>query len=143
MSKYCPNCGRQLPDVAMFCDHCGTRMPDLSQASFQEETQSVYYFADTMSEAAEEAIVRNESGEWSYWSTADAFHESARNVRRFSAKEEKRLRGDTERPRYVVSASGAIGQYFTDEDGGTVLEWVYLTRQEGDQDLPHDVDDLR
>ena len=27
MSKYCPNCGRELPDEAMFCDNCGTRIP--------------------------------------------------------------------------------------------------------------------
>ena len=33
MSKYCPNCGKQLPDEALFCDNCGIRMPDMNMPS--------------------------------------------------------------------------------------------------------------
>ena len=144
MSKYCPNCGRQLPDEAVFCDSCGTRMPDPAGMSFsvQQKPQSVYYHCDSMAEAAEEAVARNPEDVWRYWSER-SFMESEKAIRRFAEKEDRRLKNNPDRPHYVVSPGGAIGLYYQEEDGSLVLEWVYLTRRESEADLPDKVDDLR
>ena len=43
MSKYCPNCGTQLPDAALFCPKCGNaagqQQPPYAQASNDRQTQ--------------------------------------------------------------------------------------------------------
>lgn len=38
MSKYCPECGKQLPDDALFCDNCGTKMPDMGNKASSPKT---------------------------------------------------------------------------------------------------------
>ena len=39
--KYCPNCGAQLPDDAVFCSGCGTRLGAPPQ--YQQPQQPQYY----------------------------------------------------------------------------------------------------
>lgn len=40
MSKFCPNCGTELPDDAMFCGNCGTKLCDCN--TNHKETQQSY-----------------------------------------------------------------------------------------------------
>ena len=40
MSKFCPSCGKQLNDTAMFCEHCGTKLSAASQN--ETETNQVF-----------------------------------------------------------------------------------------------------
>ncbi|MCR5842071.1 MAG: zinc ribbon domain-containing protein [Bacteroidales bacterium] len=50
--KYCPNCGAQLPDNAMFCSACGARFgapqqpyqqPQYQQPQYQQPQKMTYW----------------------------------------------------------------------------------------------------
>ena len=140
MSKYCPECGRQLPDEAKFCDACGTKVRMLEpRESIPPRIQT---FA-AMKEAAEEAIARNVSGEWSYWDSEDLFNYDARKIRRFSEKEDRRLMDDNEGVVYLVSSKGAIGHAFPANDQfDAFVEWVFYTPDDGSKDLPGNMREL-
>lgn len=143
MSKFCPECGTELPDDALFCASCGCRMPDMSPAEeVSEPAINLNYTRFTeMVKAAETAIDRNGSGEWSYWDSPEIFDYSPGKLMKFCEKEDKRLTGDEDRPVYFVSVSGALGQVYT-EEGTEYLEWLFYTETEGPDELPKDVSEL-
>ena len=39
--KYCPNCGNQLNDEALFCEYCGAKQPVVQQSEPQPMPQSM------------------------------------------------------------------------------------------------------
>ena len=137
MTKFCPECGSKLPDDALFCDECGTKMPDM------DSTKSVGTFTKftKMKEAAEEAIRRNSKQYWSYWDSPKSFYTDTKKLLKFCEKEDKRL-SDEDRPVYVVSKNGAVGQIFIDEVQGKVLEWGFYTEEDTPDVLPSDPDEL-
>ncbi len=38
--RFCPNCGNQVSDKAIFCDQCGTRLPPVEEQPSPEPTQA-------------------------------------------------------------------------------------------------------
>lgn len=38
MAKYCANCGRELPDEAVYCPDCGKKFIPRTKADFQNQT---------------------------------------------------------------------------------------------------------
>ncbi len=52
--KYCPNCGKELPDEAAFCGECGCAMP-VAQAEVYAETAYPEGYAQTYAEGYPEA----------------------------------------------------------------------------------------
>ena len=66
MTKYCPTCGRALPDEARHCDFCGTRQP-ARNTDFSAGRHN-YISTRTFGAAVDIAAVRNHDPyrEWSY-----------------------------------------------------------------------------
>ena len=156
---FCDYCGMKLPDGSKCCIRCGAVLeedaaPEASPPAWaavpvtQLAPVPEVSFArlQTMSEAAELAIERNKAGDWSYWDSPRSFTESQRSLRRFCAKEDKRISGLDDYggiQYYVVSPEGALGQvYLDEEDNHAILEWVYFTPEEGQEVLPSFPDDI-
>ena len=140
MSKYCPECGRQLPDEAKICDGCGTKVRMLEP---QESSLPEIQIFVTMKEAAEAAIMRNRSGIWSHWDSADRFDYDAGRIRQFGEKEDRRLFDDDEGVVYLVSRHGAIGHAFPANDQfDGFAEWMFYTPEDSSDVLPGNMREL-
>ena len=130
MARYCSYCGKPLADNDLFCGYCGTKVTQKSQ----------YARTETMSQAYELAKQRNDT-DWSYWDSPTLFTYSPRKVEKFCIKEDKYLEKDPERPTYIVSPHGAIGQIYQ-EEGRTILEWIFYTETDGPMNLPQKYNQL-
>ena len=141
MTKYCPTCGRALPDEARHCDFCGTRQP-ARNTDFSAGRHN-YISTRTFGAAVDIAAVRNRDPyrEWSYRAAPDFFTWNLKKVKRFAGKADWRWAEDTVKPVYYVSPRGAIGQVY-EEDGIRYLEWCFYTREDGPQELPDSVPEL-
>ena len=137
---FCTQCGRELPEDALFCDACGTR---LKRDARREHIESERFMAfESMVRAAEAAEGLNEDEEWRYWDSRH-FDCDFRKVIRCCEKEDREMRDDPDRPVYYVSSGGAIGQKFQESwQGPAFFEWVFYTRRDDQDDLPQSLDEL-
>ena len=63
MSKYCPSCGKQLSDTAMFCEYCGTKL-NVEENTVQEDVSQVMPSVDENDdENSAASMLRNRSYE--------------------------------------------------------------------------------
>ncbi len=156
MSKYCPECGRKLPDEAKFCDACGTRISEfeLKQSTEVKHAESViiekrpieqspealrFMRFSKMAEAAEAAAERNAGEKWSYWDTPDNYSWSFKKLQKYSLKEDNRLEDLRENIVYFVSSGGAVGHLMMNiEDEEDTFEWIFYTENDNPGTLPSD-----
>ncbi|MBQ3706624.1 MAG: zinc ribbon domain-containing protein [Clostridia bacterium] len=132
-TRFCPACGAEIKDGYAFCEKCGEPVGRDGEVPKRADLTRV----PTMTIAANLAVERNPTGEWSYWDTPDVFTTGAKRLLRFSEKEDRRLASDPEGAYvYLVSPGGAIGHIFTDDGGERVLEWVYFTETDRPDTLP-------
>ncbi len=149
MNKFCPKCGKRLPENALFCDGCGTRMPDMEPAPAAEPVsvnpgEHPYAAFQTCTEAAEWAIRVNTHGEWSHWDIPDLFSYNPKKILKFAKQEDERLQGDPGCPTYVISKSGALGQILPEYEGEEAFfEWCFYTPEEGPNDLPQSLQEIK
>ncbi len=126
--------------------------PQFSAAS--ERGSEVWYLTRTMSRAAE--IAAGLTDIWSYWDDIEIdrifrthsgkrfYIRSAKDVKKFCAREDKRMHCGTD---YIciVSPDGAIGLTGTDvedpDDPGSI-DWVYVTKAREYDDLPGNIEGL-
>ncbi len=119
-----------------------------------ERGGEVWYLARTMSRGAE--IAAGLTDIWSFWDDIEVdrifrthsgkrfYIRSAKDVQKFCAKEDKRMRYGTD-PICIVSPDGAIGLTGTeveDPDDPGSIDWVYVTKAREYDDLPHSIEGL-
>lgn len=140
---FCPYCGNQIPDDSVFCEMCGAQIEAPAAAAPVQMPMTpgtaAFASADTMIAAAQIAMTRNLSQEWSYWDDPGFYDYGAQKLLRFCEKEDKRLVGEP--VNYLISPDGAIGRVYTDE-GETILEWNFYTRGSAPGTLPTSPDGL-
>ena len=133
---YCIHCGRQLPDGALFCEYCGTKVLNIQEIDTSSSMGTERFTRTyTLTEAAQIAAERNPDQGWSYWDIPDLFSYSPGKLMRFCEKEDRRLEDDPDRPYYVISTNGAIGQLYYD-NGAEVFEWIFFTPKDDQNTLP-------
>ncbi|MBQ7063597.1 MAG: zinc-ribbon domain-containing protein [Firmicutes bacterium] len=151
-ARFCDSCGLPQPDLSSLApQNASAATPSSVNSAPIQQTGAAFtastpagssapgagsYAAfQTLGQAVGLAINRNSGKLWSRRESPKNYSENFKALLKFCEKEDDALKNEEDRPVYIVSPGGALGQIY-ERNSRLVLEWLYYTDRDTADNLP-------